>query len=217
MNQHRQDELRAQADELRRQSEAALARWLRRHPEVQDCTANRKAFEEYADFSDGLTEADFDFCFSNIHSRLALQTLERAKERAADDEAETKAQLVNEIIGLLRTGGARHTEHDLKTERTKLGFQSVSQLQARRDAIVRSQAAAGKSVSQLRAELTEARRDTRRYPGFPDLPTEIVPKGKVRAVRCDSAYLRSLDADTLRDMCRRYSLPQINDAIASRG
>ena len=57
---------------------------------------------------------------------------------------------------------------------------------------------------QLRAELVEAHRDTSKYPGYPDLPLEIVPKGKVRAVRCDAKYLKSLDATALRDMCRRY-------------
>lgn len=216
MNQFQKDQVKAQADELRRQSEAAFERWLQLHPEVQKCTANRKAFEEYADFSDGLTEADFDFCFSNIRSRLALQSLKQAKARAEETEEETKAALISEIIGLLEMGGARHTAHDIQTERTKLSFQSVPQLQARRDSIVRSQAAAAKSATQLRAELVEARRDTRRYPGYPDLPLEIVPKGKVRAVKCDAQYLKNLDPDTLRDLCRRYSFPQINDAIASR-
>jgi hypothetical protein len=216
MSQFQKDKLTAQAEQLRQQSAAAFERWLKRTPQVVDCIANRRAFEDYCDFTDGLAEADFDFAFGNLKGRLALQTLERAKERGADDEAETKAQLISEIIELLRTGGARHTAHDLQTEGTKLGFQSVPQLQARRDSIVRAQTAAAKSVTQLRAELAEARRDTRRYPGYPDLPLEIVPKGKVRAVRCDSVYLRSLDANALRDMCRRYSFPQINDAIRER-
>lgn len=216
MNQFEKDQVKAQADELRRQSEAAFDRWLQRHPEVQKCTANRKAFEEYADFSDGLSEADFDFAFGNLKSRLALQSLKVAKAKAVEAEDELKDALIAEIIQLLRNGGARHTEHDLQTERTKLSFQSVPQLQARRDSIVRSQAAATKSATQLRAELVEARRDTRRYPGYPDLPLEIVPKGKVRAVKCDAQYLKNLDPDTLRDLCRRYSFPQINDAIASR-
>jgi hypothetical protein len=216
MSQFQKDKLTAQAEHSHQQSVAAFERWLKHNPQVVDCIANRRAFENYCDFTDSLVEADFDFCFSNIRSRLALQTLERAKECAADNETEEKASLINEIIRLLETGGARHTAHDLKTERTKLRFQSVLQLQARRDSIIRSQEAAGKSVSQLRAELAEARRDTRRYPGFPDMPAEIVPKGKVRAVRCDAKYLKSLDADTLREMCRRYSFPQINDAIRER-
>lgn len=216
MNQFQKDQAKAQADELRRQSEAAFDRWLKRNPQVIDCTANRKAFEDYADFTDGLTEEDFDFAYGNLKSRLALQSLKDAKAKAEDMETETKEHLIAEIIRLLETGGARHTAHDLRTERTKLSFQNVPQLQARRDEIVRAQVAAGKPLSQLKAEVAEARRDARRYPGFPDLPLEIVPRGKVRAVRVDAKYLKSLDADMLRDMCRRYSLPQINDAIRER-
>jgi hypothetical protein len=215
MNQFQKDQLKAQADELRRQSEAAFERWLKRAPQVIDCTANRKAFAEYADWEDGLTESDFEFAFGNLKDRLALQSLRQAKARIENTEAEQKASLIDEIIRLLETGGARNTAHDLQTERAKLGFQSVPQLQARRDSIVCSQAAAAKSVSQLRAELTEARRDTRRYPGYPDLPQEWVPPGKVLAVKVDSKFLKSLGAG-LRSWCGRYGFEQINDAIRER-
>lgn len=153
MNEHKKDQLKAQADELTRESMAAFERWLQRHPEVIPCDANIRMFTAYADFSDGLTEADFDFCFSNIRDRLALQTLKRAQERATDKEANMRARLIDEIIGLLRSSGARYTEHDLRTERTKLGFQDVAQLQARRDSIVEKQRLSKMSVGQIRQEL----------------------------------------------------------------
>jgi hypothetical protein len=213
MSQHKQDKLNAQANELRRQSEAAFERWLKRNPEVVDCIANRKAFEAYADFSDGLTEADFDFCYSNIRSLLALQSTEQAKEWKAETLADMRAELTEKIIQLLRTGGARMTEHNLQTERTKCAYRSVAQLQARLDEIVGRQVAGKKSVPQLRTEVREA---TKTNVGYPDLPHEWVPPGRVRAVKVDAAFIRSLSGPTLRQWAARYGFEQINDALRER-
>jgi len=74
-----------------KRSLAVYKGWLLKHPEVRDCTANEKAFREYADFTDGLVEADFDFTLSNIRERLALQYVPTEAEIVAAENKHRKS------------------------------------------------------------------------------------------------------------------------------
>jgi hypothetical protein len=53
-----------------------------------------------------------------------------------------------------------------------------------------------------------------KYTGYPDLPQEMVPAGKVRAVTVDAAYIRGLSPFELRRLCRVYSVQQVNNRLA---
>jgi len=212
MTQFEQDKQAAQDAVLTEQSYKAYRAFIERHAEIPDGMATEKLFREYADWSDGLTEADFEFALSNLHSCLP-------KRRVATPE-EVKAVLIDKICELIASKNeGRDGKFDrfaLASERKKLAFQSIEQLTQRLDEVVRKQIHAGKTVLELRNQLAEARRDTRRYPGYPDLPAEVVPDGKVRAIRCDAAFLKNLDPATLRRYVQRFGIQQINDAIRER-
>jgi hypothetical protein len=200
----------------REQNLNALHHWLAgNHPEITSPSiAVDRLFEEYADFTERpFTAADFAFMFSNLGSRIHGR-------QHVPSAGELKAQLIAKICEMIssKDGGrdGKFGKSQLDNERKKMSFWTIPQLTTRLDEIVRRQTLSGKPLEQLKADIAEARRDTRRYPGYPDLPLEIVPKGKVRAVRCDAKYLMNLDSNELRHLCRRYSLPQINDAIRER-
>lgn len=208
MSELKSDQFTARLEAQRQQTFQVYKAWIKKHPEIPDCIAVQKMFEEYCDFTDPLVEADFEFAYSHLKSRMSV--------RRIPTEAAMKAELTDEIIELLRTGGSGHTQHSLHTERTKCSFRSLAQLQARRDEIVGKQAAGEKSVPQLRAELREATRDARKYSGYPDLPLEWVPPQRVRAVKVDAAFIRSLPPQVLRQWASRYGFEQINDALRER-
>lgn len=132
------------------------------------------------------------------------------------DQKSERERLVHEIMLLLRNHGPRMTSYDLTSEEKKLRYQTVQQLRNRLQEIQARQTAAGKTVPQLQADLKEARKDQRRYPGFPNLPKEIVPEGQVKSVICDARYLRNLDSYMLRRYLQKYGDQQINDALRER-
>src|SRR5216684_1062556 len=62
------------------QNIATYKDWLARHPEVQDCIANLTMFAGYMDFTDLLSDSDFDFALSNLKDHLALQRVPTPQE-----------------------------------------------------------------------------------------------------------------------------------------
>jgi hypothetical protein len=141
--------------------------------------------------------------------------LDNPQAAATLDYSDDSKQIIREVLGLLREHG-RYTQHDLKVEETKLRGKTKQQQRARLAEVRMKQAHAAKPVTQLKAELAEARKDHRRYPGFADLPAEIVPRGKVRAVRCDAKYIKSLPPNEIRRMANIYGWEQLNSAIRER-
>ena len=141
--------------------------------------------------------------------------LDNPRAAATLDYSDDSKSIIREIICLLRDNG-RYTEHDLRTEETKIQQKTKEQQRARLAEVRVKQAHASKTVPELKAELAEARKDHRRYPGFADLPLEIVPRGKVRALRCDAKYIKSLPPNEIRRMANIYGWEQLNSAIRER-
>ena len=184
-------------------------RWLEKHPEINPCIANQKAFEEYLDWADDeFTPADLDFALGNMLDRLQLAT------QLIPTPEETKADLIDKIIERLQTTNNKHWQvpHNVQIERAKMQFHSLEQLTARLDEIVRAQTLNALSPEERQKIVVDARR----YTGYPQLGKTIVRPGTVRAVPLDAAYLRGLDAWELKKYTRLYGLTQINDRLAGK-
>lgn len=195
---------------------SALNRWLTRyHPEIRICIGTENAFTDY--FGDRLfaplNEEDFAFALGRLSS------LSQYARQHVSTPAEKRAALIDEICDLLRAPdpsgkGGRYSSSDLRNEKIKMASWSRETLQARISELLSKQVQNKMSVPQLRQVVRDAARDTRRCPGYPNLPEMIVPPGQVKAVRCDSAYLLNLarsDFYEYKRMCARYSTAQISD------
>jgi len=203
MSDLKQDRVAAQQKAQADANETLLTQWLVKHPELRDCTAVRNVFRDYMDFTDPLTEADFDFAYGNVGSQIGKQYV--------PTEAETKQALIEKICELIAskdgTGrDGKFSVHQLQTERTKMGFWNIQQLTARLDEVVRKQ----QMVKQPLSELHQVLQDSRQYQGYPKLPSQMVPAGKVRAVPVDAAYIRGLDVWELKRLNRLYGAEQVN-------
>ncbi len=166
MSTFKEDQAAAIAAAQKEASHATYKMWLTHHPKVRDCIANTKMFEEYMDFTDELTPADFDFALGNLESRLVIQKI-APPERAKKD-------LVEEICDLLRSPnsdgrGGRYSEVALANERKRLQTFTTDQLIARRDEIVEKQRLQKLSAGQIRQELQASRP----APQVKMLPAEI--------------------------------------------
>jgi len=201
MTQYEQDKLAVESAAQDTQNLAIYKGWLVQHPHVADCIANEKVFREYMDFSDELTEADFDFAYGNLGDRvLAIQRVPTAEE--------TKAALIDKIIERLQTTNNKHWQipHNVQIERAKMQFWSLEQLTARLNEVVRAQTLNALSPEERQKIVVEARR----YTGYPQLSKTVVRPGTVRAINLDAAYLRTLDPWDLKRLCRLYGTEQIN-------
>jgi hypothetical protein len=127
-------------------------------------------------------------------------------------EAKIRARLIEDILDLLETRGNGHDALSLKTEKSRLATFTTQALHARLAELKVKQQMAGVPVSELKRFVANARKETRRFPGYPDLPATIVPRGQVQAVRCDSVYLLNLartDYHEYRHLCAKFSTEQI--------
>lgn len=211
MTQFEQDKLAAENAAQREQNVATYKAWLVKHPELVDCIANQKMFEEYLDWEDEFTAADLDFALGNLSSRLRLAT-----QRVPTLE-ETKAALIDKICSLIASSDGtgrdgKFSTFQLSTERTKMTFWTVPQLAARLEEVIRKQDLNSKPIG----ELQQIVQSGRRYVGYPQLGQSIVRPGTVRAVPLDAAYLRGLDAWELKKFCRLYGVEQINNRLAGK-
>jgi hypothetical protein len=172
--------------------------WLSTHPDVVPCTATLRAFEEYMDFTDVLTVADFNFAYGNLGSRLAL--------RRVPTENQSKEALINEICDLLRSPnsdgrGGRYSEENLKSERIKISYWTVSELARRRDEIVEKQRLQRLSAGQIRQELQASR---------------PVPPGKVLPAEYTRDRIRAMPSHEIRKLNRDYTASVVNDRLFGR-
>lgn len=209
--QFKQDKLAVENAAQDAQNVAVYKGWLAQHPNVVDCIANEKMFRKYMDFTDELTEADFDFAYGNLYGNLGDKVL--ATQRVPTAE-ETKAALIDKIIERLQTTNNKHWQipHNVQIERAKMQFHSIEQLTARLDEIVRAQTLNALSPEERQKIVVEGRR----YTGYPQLSKTVVRPGTVRAVPQDAAYLRSLDLWDLKRLCRLYGTEQVNARLAGR-
>jgi hypothetical protein len=112
---------------------AALKNWLSRHSQIPDCIAVRNLFEEYMDFTEPLSDVDFDFALGNLASQIGKQRV--------PPPAEVKHDLIGEICNLLRSPnsdgrGGRYSDMALTNERKRLQTFTKDQLVQRRDSII---------------------------------------------------------------------------------
>jgi hypothetical protein len=167
--------------------------------------------------------ADIVVRFTSVWEPVTLARFQEAirenpdalKSLVIEPVKEQNDRLINEIVALLRspTGdgrGGKFSDTSLNAEIGKMKFWTREQLAARLQEVKAKQALQKQTSTQIRADLAEARKDTRPFPGWPTLPASIVPRGQIQAVQCDAAYLRSLHPEDLRRMTRLYSVDQIN-------
>jgi hypothetical protein len=213
MSTFKEDQAVALAAAQREANLVTYKNWLTaEHPEVFDCIANLKMFQEYLDWEDEFKEADLNFALGNLKGRLANQKVPTPEQ--------TKSDLIDTICSLIAsTNGGRDGKYDefnLKSEKIRMSHWTISQLTNRLEEIMRKQILAVKSASELKQIVAEARADTRKYPGFPTLGKTIVRPGTVRAVPLDAAYIKALDSFELKRFVRLYSAEQVNDRLAGR-
>jgi hypothetical protein len=77
---------------LKGANRAALKNWLAGRPQIPDCIAVRNLFEEYMDFTEPLSDVDFDFALGNLESQIGKQRV--------PPPAEVKQDLIGEICDL---------------------------------------------------------------------------------------------------------------------
>jgi hypothetical protein len=133
---------------------------------------------------------------------------------ATQPEAKIRASLIEEILHLLATRGIGHDAISLKTEKARLENATTQALHQRLSELKVKQQMASAPVPVLKALVADAHRDQRKYPGYPDLPTTLVPRGQVQAIRCDSTYLLGLakkDFYEYKRMVDRFGSAQITD------
>jgi hypothetical protein len=189
---------------LIQQSTAVYRKWLAtKHPKIRDCEAVVLAFQRYMDFTDPLNEDDFEFALGNNPS-----IREYGKQHVP-----TKNELVEDICELLRAPdpsgrGGRYSSFNVESVRAKMQSWSLTQLQARKDEIIRAQALNEKPLSELKTMVHDAQPQF----GFPKLPRSFVDG--MKAVPIDAAFLKRLPSWELKKYVRIYGEFAINVRLA---
>ncbi len=189
---------------LIQQSTSVYRKWLAtKHPEIRDCEAVLSAFQRYMDFTDPLNEDDFEFALGNNPS-----IREYGKQHVP-----TKAELIDDICELLRAPdpsgrGGRYSSFNVESVRAKMQSWSLTQLQARKNEIIRAQALNEKSLSELKTMVHEAQPQ---FGFFPKLPRTFMDG--MKAVPIDAAFLKRLPSWELKKYVRIYG-PAINARLA---
>jgi hypothetical protein len=211
----KQFELDKAAVEAAAQREDNLARFrewmIAHHPEIKfPSIAVEKLFEEYLDFSERpLTNADFAFSFSNLESKI----YGRQHVATAD---EIRAQLIEKICDLIasKNGGkdGKFDSYQLKSERIKMEFWSITELVNRLEEVMRRQTLASKPLTELH-QIARGNKEERPYIGFATLASSIVPRGQIIAVSTRE-YLNQIakaDIHAFKKMVEVYGSKQVDD------
>ncbi len=199
MSELKHDQSTARQEAQREKTFAVYKAWIVKHPEIPDCTAVQKLFEGYCDFSDSLTEDDFEFALSNLRSIISI--------RRVPTESETKTDLIDQIMSALQSTNNLHwaDAHNVSTERKKMSFWAVGQLGARLDQIVEAQRLAKFSAGELREQLAQHR--AAQQPGRVVLPAEYT---------IERLKDRSFPVSELKKLIRQYGADVVNDRLFGR-
>jgi hypothetical protein len=125
-------------------------------------------------------------------------------------EKDIRADLVEEIIELLRTRGKAHSEFSLKSERTRLTTFTIPMLYQRLEDLRRAAGLASQSIQTLKQIVADGRPDQSQWP---QLPRQMWDSAAGRHVDVNREYLKGLDAFSLKRMLRLYG-PQVNQRLA---
>jgi hypothetical protein len=203
----RQEEARTQR--LAAQTEA-LKRWLEKnHPEISFGIALLKEFRENmlgAFFT--ADDADWEFALNMIDTRYLRQHVDTPQEKKAD--------LIDSILELIasKDGGrdgkfsalrVNGEPSEVDKERTRLSYFSIPELQGRLGEVTRKQFWAGKPLHETKTFVADARADTRKYSGFPDLDKSVT-----------ASTIKNLSTFELKKLIRVYSVQQVNDRLSGR-
>jgi hypothetical protein len=198
-----------QAAHLESEKRKTIETVYAKFPTFLRCDANDKAIIEIIERFAGVDVVPTADLFMSAYDENQEEVISRMGTRP---EAKIRAQLIEDILHLLETRGTSHDAFSLKTEKTRLENVTTQALHARLSELKVKQQMAGKSVGDLKKIVSDARRETRRFPGFSDLPATIVPRGAVQGVRVDSAYLLNLartDYYEYKMLVRKFGSEQI--------
>jgi hypothetical protein len=152
-------------------------------------------------------DEDFEYAVQNIDTKGVRQHVPTAEE--------TKAELIDKICSLITSKDngrdGKFDEFNLTSERLRMKHWDIPALTARLDEVVRKQTLSKAPMGELQ-QLVQAARP---YVGYPTLPKQIVPRGEIRAIPLDSAYIRGLDSWDIKRLVRLYG-PQVNDRLAGK-
>jgi hypothetical protein len=130
----------------------------------------------------------------------------------------TRERIIEELGELLRNGCSEKvlSAHDFKMWKFRAGTWSLRQLREYRRELALKRTL--DTAQKARNYLTEVREGEteKRYPGFPQLLTTVVPRGEVFSRPLDAAYLKSLDAYELKRLCQVYGSEQVTDRLNGR-
>jgi hypothetical protein len=124
VNTIRDDREAQAAEEQKSENVAVYQSWISKHPELKDCIATSKTFEEYMEGEDIWTEADLEFALSRIPAhRLSgvKQRVKTAAELVAEENARRKSLSREELGELARTEHPAPTASTLPLEITLPG------------------------------------------------------------------------------------------------
>jgi len=188
-------------------SQRGLQNIWREYPEVPRHEAAIKWIGSYCD----------PFPINLESFRIAMQNPDFRKGLQLQSVDEQRREVMDEIVELLSVkGGGGFDAHALQAERrNRLQWQSLDELIARRDSILRERELRKMPLD----EIKQIVRDPVPPPGYPKLPRTFVPGGQVQSVPLDSQYLIHLvrnDREVYNRLARLYGNGQINARIQGR-
>jgi len=209
--QQQNEAIEAAAYEQAKRNTIAYA--YQKHPTLVQCDANNRMLIELVERwagtevqpSPALFDSMLDENGKDALSMLAQQPVERSKE-----------QLREEILTLLasKNGGrdGKFDAYNLRSEEIRMKSWSLDALRARLNEIKVKQKMTVAPVSVLKTFVAESRRDTSRYPGFPQMPKEVWQDGKT--VPLNAATIKAMSSYEIRRLARIYSDRQLNTRLA---
>jgi hypothetical protein len=209
---------KARSAEYGRAREEGLAAIFAAFPGAPRHMANEQMVEEICAHFLGLQLHQCTPTLAVFRSAVAADPTILGKVVSVMPIEKQKAELIDEICDLLRSPdgsgrGGKYSDFNLKSVRQQMQYWEISKLQVRRNDILRSQTLVQIPLAELKQGVAEAHRVDRPFPGWPTLPSHIVPPGQIQAVVVDADYLnRLIQADTyfFKRLVNKYGSPQID-------
>jgi hypothetical protein len=129
-----------------------------------------------------IIEAEPDI-LTGKHGRLVIEPVERQKSRVIDE--------IEELL-------SNWHPHDLRTELTKLRFQSLEQVQARKVQIIEERRLRKMNVSAIKDELQAGR---------------PVPKAQILPVEITKDKIHAMPSGQIRELINKYGASAVNDRL----
>jgi hypothetical protein len=173
-----------------------LQQIYRAYPMIPRSTANDTGIEEICVMFLGASVApDLPTFRSAVE---AAPSILKGQHRIYIESVEVqKAKVIDEIEELL----SNWHPHDLKTELTKLRFQSLEQVQARKVQIIEERRLRKMNVSAIKHELQAGR------PG---------PKAQILPVEITKETIHAMPSGQIRELIRKYGASTVNNRLFGR-